>query len=261
MRRDFVANVSHEIRTPLTVLSGFLETMRNLPLDRGRAASACSTLMTQQTERMAHAGRRPADAGPARGQPAAAGGPLGRRRRAVRACRGRGAALSAGRHAIGVRGRGAAQIAGSESRAAERDRATWSATRCATRPTAAASTSRWQLRDNGGGEIAVVDTGIGHRARAPAAADRALLSRRRQPLARVPAAPGSGLAIVKHVVQRHGGELDDRQRAGQGLELPARLPGARARARRRAALATAPPRRARRRRRSAGRRQPAATRR
>ena len=32
MRRDFVANVSHEIRTPLTVLSGFLETMRNLPL-------------------------------------------------------------------------------------------------------------------------------------------------------------------------------------------------------------------------------------
>ena len=32
MRRDFVANVSHEIRTPLTVLSGFLETLRNLPL-------------------------------------------------------------------------------------------------------------------------------------------------------------------------------------------------------------------------------------
>ena len=32
MRRDFVANVSHEIRTPLTVLSGFVETMRNLPL-------------------------------------------------------------------------------------------------------------------------------------------------------------------------------------------------------------------------------------
>jgi two-component system phosphate regulon sensor histidine kinase PhoR len=29
MRRDFVANVSHELKTPLTVLSGFLETMRD----------------------------------------------------------------------------------------------------------------------------------------------------------------------------------------------------------------------------------------
>ena len=33
MRRDFVANVSHEIRTPLTVLTGFVETLQNLPLD------------------------------------------------------------------------------------------------------------------------------------------------------------------------------------------------------------------------------------
>ena len=31
-RRDFVANVSHELKTPLTVLSGFLETLRDLPL-------------------------------------------------------------------------------------------------------------------------------------------------------------------------------------------------------------------------------------
>src|SRR5690606_15687375 len=30
-RKDFVANVSHELRTPLTVLSGFLETLHDMP--------------------------------------------------------------------------------------------------------------------------------------------------------------------------------------------------------------------------------------
>ena len=33
MRRDFVANVSHEIRTPLTVIAGFVETMQSLTLE------------------------------------------------------------------------------------------------------------------------------------------------------------------------------------------------------------------------------------
>ncbi|MGS0893283.1 phosphate regulon sensor histidine kinase PhoR [Burkholderia stagnalis] len=53
MRRDFVANVSHELKTPLTVLSGFLETMRELPLndeDRARYLE----LMEQQASRMRH---------------------------------------------------------------------------------------------------------------------------------------------------------------------------------------------------------------
>ena len=33
MRRDFVANVSHEIRTPLTVIAGFVETLQSLTLE------------------------------------------------------------------------------------------------------------------------------------------------------------------------------------------------------------------------------------
>src|SRR5690606_2743094 len=32
-RKDFVANVSHELRTPLTVLTGFLETLQDMPPD------------------------------------------------------------------------------------------------------------------------------------------------------------------------------------------------------------------------------------
>ena len=51
MRRDFVANVSHELKTPLTVLSGFLETVQELELnelDRKKYLD----LMSVQTGRM-----------------------------------------------------------------------------------------------------------------------------------------------------------------------------------------------------------------
>jgi two-component system, OmpR family, phosphate regulon sensor histidine kinase PhoR len=50
-RRDFVANVSHEIRTPLTVLSGFVETLQNLPLDEAQRSRYLS-LMQEQSQRM-----------------------------------------------------------------------------------------------------------------------------------------------------------------------------------------------------------------
>jgi two-component system, OmpR family, phosphate regulon sensor histidine kinase PhoR len=50
-RRDFVANVSHEIRTPLTVLSGFVETLQNLPLDDAQRNRYLG-LMAQQSQRM-----------------------------------------------------------------------------------------------------------------------------------------------------------------------------------------------------------------
>ncbi|MFM9879312.1 MAG: phosphate regulon sensor histidine kinase PhoR [Burkholderiaceae bacterium] len=51
MRRDFVANVSHEIRTPLTVLSGFVETLQNLPLHQDERLRYLG-LMQQQASRM-----------------------------------------------------------------------------------------------------------------------------------------------------------------------------------------------------------------
>ncbi|HIE1653665.1 TPA: phosphate regulon sensor histidine kinase PhoR [Burkholderia cenocepacia] len=53
MRRDFVANVSHELKTPLTVLSGFLETMRELPLNEEDRARYLD-MMEQQASRMRH---------------------------------------------------------------------------------------------------------------------------------------------------------------------------------------------------------------
>ena len=50
-RRDFVANVSHELKTPLTVLSGFLETLRELPVTEEQRAHYLG-LMQTQTHRM-----------------------------------------------------------------------------------------------------------------------------------------------------------------------------------------------------------------
>ena len=51
MRRDFVANVSHEIRTPLTVLGGFVETLQSVPLD-AQETQKYLQLMSVQAGRM-----------------------------------------------------------------------------------------------------------------------------------------------------------------------------------------------------------------
>ena len=51
MRRDFVANVSHELKTPLTVLAGFLETVTELDLNQ-QERDRYLEMMSVQTGRM-----------------------------------------------------------------------------------------------------------------------------------------------------------------------------------------------------------------
>lgn len=53
-QQDFIANVSHELRTPLTVLSGFLETLRELPPEAvsPEQRSHFENLMQEQANRM-----------------------------------------------------------------------------------------------------------------------------------------------------------------------------------------------------------------
>jgi len=51
LRRDFIANVSHELKTPLTVLTGFLETLADMPLEE-RQRQRYLALMAEQAQNM-----------------------------------------------------------------------------------------------------------------------------------------------------------------------------------------------------------------
>jgi two-component system, OmpR family, phosphate regulon sensor histidine kinase PhoR len=53
MRADFVANASHELRTPLSALSGFIDTLQGPARDDPKARERFLTIMQQQAGRMA----------------------------------------------------------------------------------------------------------------------------------------------------------------------------------------------------------------
>ncbi|MBV1697183.1 MAG: two-component sensor histidine kinase [Hyphomicrobiales bacterium] len=53
MRADFVANASHELRTPLAALSGFIDTLRGSARDDAAARDRFLAIMQQQAHRMA----------------------------------------------------------------------------------------------------------------------------------------------------------------------------------------------------------------
>jgi two-component system phosphate regulon sensor histidine kinase PhoR len=52
MRRDFIANASHELKTPLASIAGFIETLQGPARDDPRATERFLPIMAQQAERM-----------------------------------------------------------------------------------------------------------------------------------------------------------------------------------------------------------------
>ena len=229
MRRDFVANVSHEIRTPLTVLAGFVETMATLPLSETERARVL-TLMTQQTDRMQalvsdlltlallEGSPRP---GAERWVPVP-----GLMQRAEADAQ----ALSGGRHQINLTGGGDdAEIAGSDT---ELFSALGNLVTNAVRYTPAGGSVeiRWQRRDDGGGDLEVMDTGVGvAREHLPRLTER--FYRVDGSRSRETGGTGLGLSIVKHVVQRHGGEIDVQSEVGRGTRIRLSFPAVRVRQR------------------------------
>lgn len=226
MRRDFVANVSHEIRTPLTVLSGFIETMSNLPLTEVERRRVL-TLMGQQTQRMQTLVADLLTLAQLEGSPR----PPSDRWVAVSKLFGQAqadaSALSMERHQLSFSGADAAQLAGSES---ELMSAVGNLVTNAVRytPEGGRIAVNWRVREDGAGEVSVSDTGPGiAREHLPRLTER--FYRVDGSRSRDTGGTGLGLSIVKHVVQRHGGELDIHSEIGKGSRFCLVLPAARVR--------------------------------
>ena len=226
MRRDFVANVSHEIRTPLTVLSGFIETMTNLNLSEVERKRVLH-LMTQQAGRMQALVSDLLTLAQLEGSPrptAERWVPLDTLLAQVEA---EAKALSAGRHAMVFAKNTAAQIAGAE---AELLSAVTNLVNNAVRYTPASGQIEvaWRVLADGAGELSVSDTGPGvareHLSRLTERFYRVDGSR-----ARDTGGTGLGLSIVKHVVQRHSGELQIHSEVGKGSSFRLVFPAVRVR--------------------------------
>jgi two-component system phosphate regulon sensor histidine kinase PhoR len=226
MRRDFVANVSHEIRTPLTVLSGFIETMANLQLTEVERRRVLE-LMSQQTLRMQTLVGDLLTLARLEGSPRPAADRWVSLARLFGQVRADAEGLSAGRHAFSFTSDERAEIAGAE---AELLSAIGNLVTNAVRYTPAEGkvSVGWSVRNDGAGELEVRDTGIG--------IDKEHLPRLTERFYRVDGSrsrdtggTGLGLSIVKHVVQRHGGELEVTSEPGKGSSFRLMFPAARVR--------------------------------
>lgn len=224
-RRDFVANVSHELKTPLTVLVGYLETLRDLPLDNAQRHQALFT-MTAQAERMQRLvddlltlGRLETE------QKAPPLTPIAMRKLLERLIR-EAQDLSQQGHVVTLQdGSGPEFLLGDER---EIYSALSNLVNNAVRYTPKGGTIRvsWARTADGNGVFTVTDTGPGiasqHLSRLTERFYRIDKDRSRET-----GGTGLGLAIVKHVASRHGTELKIESMVGQGSAFSLRFPAER----------------------------------
>jgi two-component system, OmpR family, phosphate regulon sensor histidine kinase PhoR len=213
MRRDFVANVSHEIRTPLTVLAGFVETLANLPLTEPERRRVLA-LMEQQTARMQSLVADLLTLAQLEGSPRPAPDTWVAVQRLLDQAHAEAVPLSAGRHEIVFAAAGDAELAGS---AGELQSALGNLVTNAVRytPEGGRIDVRWVWRQDGRGAFEVRDNGVGiAREHLPRVTER--FYRVDGSRSRDTGGTGLGLSIVKHVLQRHGGEIDIESEPGKG---------------------------------------------
>ncbi|MFT0532683.1 phosphate regulon sensor histidine kinase PhoR [Castellaniella hirudinis] len=225
-RKDFVANVSHEMRTPLTVLSGFIETLLDLPDEAIPVAQRQQylRLMEQQARNMQAlvsdlltlSSLESSPHGP--GEPVALAPVI---RDALTQCQ----ALSNERHQFDIQISDTLRIVGQASELAS---AIGNLLTNAVRytPSGGVIRVRWCLQPDGQACYQVSDTGIG--------IDEAVIPRLTERFFRVDrgrsratGGTGLGLAITKHVVLRHQASLDIASTPGEGSTFTIRFPASR----------------------------------
>jgi two-component system phosphate regulon sensor histidine kinase PhoR len=224
MRRDFVANVSHELKTPLTVLSGFLETIRELQ-PPAKQREQYLALMTEQAERMQtlvadlltlsalEASVAPAD------EDIDMQALIGRIASEART-------LSGGRHTLTLAVAPGLGLSGSETEIAS---ALTNLVTNAIRYTPEHGRIDITWREDARGAVfEVADTGIGvPQQHLPRLTERFYRVDRGR--SRGTGGTGLGLAIVKHVLTRHQASLDIRSSVGIGSTFSAHFPPSRVR--------------------------------
>lgn len=226
MRREFVANVSHELKTPLTVVNGFVETLIDAGEDITNEEQLHYLNVTlEQSQRMQHliedlltlsslqSGSEPASQDPVDVQTL------------LRSVLHETEVLSHGRHDITLEAGEAVTIQGNQK---ELHSAFSNLASNAVRytPEGGSIRLRWHMKEDGSGEFAVEDSGIGiaaeHIGRLTERFYRVDRGRSRET-----GGTGLGLAIVKHVLTHHQAQLSIHSEPGKGSCFSVRFPAKR----------------------------------
>ncbi|MBV2181051.1 MAG: phosphate regulon sensor histidine kinase PhoR [Castellaniella sp.] len=222
-RKDFVANVSHEMRTPLTVLSGFVETLLDLPEDALTADQRRHylELMAQQAHNMQALVADLLALSSLETTPNGPGAPV-HVPALIRTALTQSQALSNGQHHFDVQVDDALRVVGQDSELAS---AVGNLLTNAVRYTPAGGTITivWARQADGGACYQVRDTGIGiDEADIPRLTERFFRVNRGR--SRATGGTGLGLAITKHVALRHQATLDIQSTPGEGSTFSIRFP-------------------------------------
>lgn len=225
-RKDFVANVSHELRTPLTVLSGFLETLRDMPSESLSAdqKERYQTLMLEQAQRMQAIVADLLTLSTLESSPHAEGEPV-RVGRLIHTALQQARILSNDQHVFVENIAEDLCVVGMESELASAiSNLLTNAIRYT--PRDGTITVSWYVTESGHACYSVQDTGIGIASQdIPRLTERFYRVDRGR--SRATGGTGLGLAITKHVAMRHNAELTIHSRFGAGSLFSLIFPPAR----------------------------------
>jgi two-component system phosphate regulon sensor histidine kinase PhoR len=225
-RKDFVANVSHELRTPLTVLSGFLETLRDMPDESLTAEQKAryQNLMLEQAQRMQAIVADLLTLSTLESSPTAGGEPV-RMSSIIHTALQQGHILSNNQHVFVENIADDLCITGIETELASAvSNLLTNAIRYT--PKDGTITVSWYLTEDGHACYSVQDTGIGIASQdIPRLTERFYRVDRGR--SRATGGTGLGLAITKHVAMRHNAELTIHSRFGAGSLFSLVFPPAR----------------------------------